>query len=407
MEARSVLFVTRRWARDGGVGAHVIASATALAAHGMRVDVLAARIESDEDVAGVTLHRRDALFDADATMRVRLGENPPQTADVVHVHQLDDPDIVRALRAVAPVVVSAHGYTACTSGVYYFRPGQECTRAHGPGCAFNLLARGCAHTRQLQSLPAGYRRTSRELEALAHADLVVAYSSSVDRHLARNGLTRRRVVPLFSTMKPKPGSGHEHRRRVVFAGRVAAPKGLDVLLRAAREVNGELVICGDGWRLSAARKLARDLGIERRVSFRGWLTAEDLAQELADASVVVVPSLWPEPFGLVGIEAFAAGRPVVASATGGIPDWLEHGVNGLLVPPGDTAALARALNELLADPDMQRTMGAAGREAVARRFTPERHVAALTEGYGDARSHWQAERAGHQPRDRAPVMSGA
>jgi glycosyltransferase involved in cell wall biosynthesis len=119
-----------------------------------------------------------------------------------------------------------------------------------------------------------------------------------------------------------------------------------------------------------------------------------LADELANASVVVVPSLWPEPFGLVGIEALAAGRPAVGSSTGGIGDWLEHGVSGLCVAPGDAPALARALNELLADPDRQRVMGIAGREAVAQRFSPDRHLAALLEGYRAARSTWDTARAG-------------
>lgn len=388
---QSVLLVTRRWARDGGVGAHAIASAGALAAYGLGVDVLAARIEPEESVAGVTVHERPALFDIDAPIEARLGAMPACTPDAVHVHQLDDPEIVQALRAVAPVVVSAHGYTACTSGMYYFRPGHECTRAHGPACGPNLLARGCAHTRQPQTLPAAYKRTTRELQALRHADLVVAYSSAVDRHLAHNNLPRRRVVPLFSTMQPKIGSGHEGRRRVVFAGRLAAPKGLDVLLRAAREVDGEFVICGDGWRLEPSRKLARKLGIEPRVTFKGWLSADELAQELADASVVVVPSLWPEPFGLIGIEAFAAGRPVVASATGGIADWLEDGVSGLLVEPGDAPALARTLDQLLADSARQRAMGAAGQQTVARRFTARTHVAALLDGYREARLHWEAD----------------
>ena len=226
----------------------------------------------------------------------------------------------------------------------------------------------------------------------------------MDRHLANNGLTRRTVIPLFSTMAPRVGSGHEDRRRVVFAGRLASPKGTDVLVRAARDVEGEFVICGDGWQLQALKRMARRLGVEQRVSFRGWLGAEDLAEELAQASVVVVPSLWPEPFGLVGIEALAAGRPVVASATGGIPDWLEDGVNGLLVPPGDAPALARALDELLADPERQRTMGAAGRDLVARRFTPASHVEALVDAYRVAREHWQADH-GAQAGDSEPVMA--
>jgi glycosyltransferase involved in cell wall biosynthesis len=351
--------------------------------------VLAARIESSEDVPGLTLYRCPDLFNADAPMATRIGHALSFDPDVIHLHQVDLPDVVQAMRASAPVVISAHVYSACTSGVYYFRPGHECTRAHGPGCVFNLLARGCAHTRNLKPLPTRYRNASRRAEALRNADLVVSYSSSVDRHLAANGLTRRQIVPFPATIAPKPGSGHATRRRVVFAGRIVRQKGVAVLIRAASEVDAEFVICGDGRQLEAMRKLTRRTGVEGRVSFKGWLSSEQLAEEFANASVVVVPSLWPEPFGLVGIEALAAGRPVVASATGGIGDWLDDGISGLCVTPGDAHELARALNELLADPDRQRTMGTAGREAVNTRFSPERHVAAILDAYRDARSTWQ------------------
>ena len=290
------------------------------------------------------------------------------------------------------MVLSAHGYTACTSGLHYFRPGQECTRSHGLGCVPNVALRGCAHTHHVRSWPSTYKRTSRALEALKRADLAVSYSSAVDRHLSANGVTRRKVIPLFTTMVPTTGSGHATRRRVVFAGRVVAPKGVGILIRAARSVDAEFVICGDGWRLDAMRRLARRLGVQERVCFKGWLSAEELARELAEASVVAVPSLWPEPFGLVGIEALAAGRPVVASSTGGIGDWLEDGVNGLRVRPGDPRALARALNELLADPTRQQAMGAAGKQMVAARFSAQHHLAALLDAYRTARTTWEANR---------------
>jgi glycosyltransferase involved in cell wall biosynthesis len=158
-------------------------------------------------------------------------------------------------------------------------------------------------------------------------------------------------------------------------------------------VEAEFVICGDGWRLASMRGLAKRLGVQRRVDFRGWVGAQELAQELANASVVVVPSLWPEPFGLVGIEALAAGRPVIASATGGIGEWLQDGVTGLSVRPGDAGELALALEELLADPARQQAMGLAGQRVVAARFSPEHHVAALTDAYGRARERWESERA--------------
>jgi len=223
----------------------------------------------------------------------------------------------------------------------------------------------------------------------------VAYSGAVERHLTVNGVARRAVIPLFPTLtppEPQERPGERAPRRVVFAGRVVKPKGLGVLIRAVRTVEAELVVCGDGFQLAAMRRLARRLGVEGRVHFRGWLAPAQLARDLAEASVVAIPSLWPEPFGLVGIEALAAGRPVIASLTGGIGDWLEDGVTGIGVRPGDVRGLARALERLLADPERQRSIGAAGREMAAARFSPERHVEALLEGYRAARASWLSER---------------
>lgn len=388
----SLLLVTLSWARDGGVATHVMASATALAGRGVDVRVAAARVGSDPPIAGVTVHHSPQLLNTRLSPELRLGDALPWRPEAIHFHQFEDPDVLKFLRTLAPVVISAHGYTACTSTMYYFRPGQECTRAHGPGCVPNLIVRGCAHTLDPRSLPSDYRQTSRQVKALHDADLTISYSSAIDRHLSANDVTPRTVVPLFSTLAPTTGSGHADRRRVVFAGRVVAPKGVAVLIRAARDVDAEFVICGDGWQLESMRKLAERLGVQERVRFAGWLAPGELASELAQASVVAVPSLWPEPFGLVGIEAHAAGRPVVASATGGVRDWLQDGISGLCVKPGDPKALAGALNELLADPDRQRRMGEAGRRLVGERFTAEHHVAALAEAYQAARRHWESAR---------------
>lgn len=390
---RSLLLGLPRWTRDGGISAHVQSTAALLAQHGLDVRVLAARVESTEEIPGVTVYRCPDLFHDDVPMAQRIGAALAFRPDVIHLHQVDRPDVVQAMKLSAPVVVSAHLYSACTAGVYYFRPGQECTRAHGPGCMINLIARGCGHTRNPKPLPARYRNASRRAAALKAADLVISYSSAVDRHLAANGLTRRRIVPIAATIAPVQGSGHANRRRVVFAGRLVREKGVDVLIRAAREVDAEFVICGEGRLLEPMRRLAERIGVAGRVAFKGWLGPEQLAEELANASLVVMPSRWPEPFGLVGIEALAAGRPVIASATGGIVDWLDDGISGLWVKPGDAHELARALNELLADPDRQQAMGIAGREMVNTRFTAERHVAGVLSAYGSARAAWSPARS--------------
>jgi glycosyltransferase involved in cell wall biosynthesis len=400
----SVLLITPRWARDGGVGAHVEASAAALARDGREVNVLVARDESNQRIDGVNVHTHPELCKPQASLDARLGDILSLFPSVVHLHQVDTPEIVDAIQPSAPVVISAHGYTACTSGVHYFAAGHECTRAHGPGCWPNLIFRGCAHTRDPTSFPARYRGATARLEALRKADLAVSYSSAIDRHLEVNAVIRRAIVPYFPTMVARQGSGHGTRRRVVFAGRVVHPKGVGVLIRAAREVDGEFVVCGDGLQLDAMRRLARRLGVDERVRFTGWLGAEQLADELANASVVVVPSLWPEPFGLVGIEAFAAGRPAVASATGGIGDWLEDGVSGFTVPPGDSGRLAQALNELLSDPELQTRMGEAGRKTVSDRFSTSHHLAALVAAYESARSSWELRQGSPRGRALAPAV---
>lgn len=385
----SVLLVTPRWTRDGGIAAHVQASAAALAAEGLEVHVLAKEVETAAELPGVSVIQASALVDPGAPAALRLAAAGSLSPEVIHLHQLDDPDVVRALRERAPVVISAHGYTACTSDVWYFKPGQECHRGHGPGCIPNLAFAGCAHTRDPRPLPGAYRRTTRGVAALQGSDLAISYSSAVDRHLAANGIDHRRIVPLFSTLEPLADSGGEERRRVLFAGRIVAPKGLAVLIEAAREVEAEFVVCGEGWQLERMQALALRLGVAARFEFRGWLSADQLARELAMASVVALPSLWPEPFGLVGIEAHAAGRPVIASATGGVGDWLEDGVSGLLAAPGDPRALAAKLNELLDDPARRRLMGEAGRRSVAERFSKRRHVEAILDAYRAARLRWE------------------
>jgi glycosyltransferase involved in cell wall biosynthesis len=109
------------------------------------------------------------------------------------------------------------------------------------------------------------------------------------------------------------------------------------------------------------------------------------------AQIVVVPSHWPEPFGLVGIEAMARGRPVVATATGGIPEWLADGETGILVEPGDAGALTRALAGLRGDPGRCARMGERGVAHVAEHFTAERYVEAISRAYSMAEVNWRAD----------------
>jgi glycosyltransferase involved in cell wall biosynthesis len=100
----------------------------------------------------------------------------------------------------------------------------------------------------------------------------------------------------------------------------------------------------------------------------GALSHDEVLNLFRSARAVVVPSVWSEPFGIVVLEAMAAGRPVVAAASGGIPEVVTDGVTGLLVPPGDASALAHAIASILSDPQAAQVLGIAGRNR-AREFT--------------------------------------
>ena len=171
---------------------------------------------------------------------------------------------------------------------------------------------------------------------------------------------------------------------IAMVGRlVSAQKGQDLLLRAMPEIRRQcpealLLIAGDGPDRAALESLAQELGLGAAVRFLG--RRDDVPALLAASDVVAVPSVVAEAFGLTALEGMAAGRPVVAFASGGLPELVRDGETGILVPTGDAAGLARAIRQLLTEPALRDRLGAAGRR-VAAGFTTEARVAALSDIY--------------------------
>jgi len=159
-------------------------------------------------------------------------------------------------------------------------------------------------------------------------------------------------------------------------GRLIEQKGHCYLLAALAHVvealpAAHLLIAGDGALRPALEQQAADLGLAKRVTFAGW--RGDVARIMAAIDVLAMPSLW-EGFGLVLLEAMAASRPIVASQVSAIPEIVAHDETGLLVPPKDAAALARALLALLREPSRAQAMGRRGRQRLAQQFTVGRMV---------------------------------
>jgi glycosyltransferase involved in cell wall biosynthesis len=314
-------------------------------------------------------------------------------ADVVHIHRTALPPTLEEVLRRQPVVYSLHDYGfACSSGTKYFRSGRICDRAHGRACLIAGMVAGCNHRFDPRPSAARYRSINHQLPAMRRADGFVAHSKFMRAVALANEFAADRlsVVPPFvptarDPVQPQPDAA----RTVVFVGRVVREKGLDVLLIAlARCVDSldRLQVVGDGWQREECRRLAKRLGISRKVEFVGRLDASGVRAAMNASRVVAVPARWPEPFGIVGLEAMAVARPVVASAVGGIPEWLEDGRTGLLVRPGDPAELATAVASLLGDPVRAAAMGAEARRRV-NRFSPERHLEQLVSAYERAAAH--------------------
>jgi glycosyltransferase involved in cell wall biosynthesis len=164
---------------------------------------------------------------------------------------------------------------------------------------------------------------------------------------------------------------HPEPNRILFVGNSEdRNKGIVYLLRALRVLRGHVpfhlrVVHHPGSK--GAARLVQELGLQGRVSFLESLTTDDLVRQYNKAQLLVSPSLY-EGFGLPAAEAQSCGTPVVATTAGALGEIVEHGVTGVLVPPGDVEALASAIRCLLEDPARCRTMGVAGAQRVRDRF---------------------------------------
>ena len=218
------------------------------------------------------------------------------------------------------------------------------------------------------------------------ARTVVANSPAAAAQLEREGVPRDRirVIPNGVAIERfTPVRSARAVRTILTVANLRPEKGHDVLLRAAARLAAShpdlsFVVAGDGPRAAELRAMADRLGVADRVEFLGHV--EDVPSLLARADVFVLPSL-SEAFPNAAIEAMAAGLPVIASATGGLLDLVDHQRTGVLVPAADPEALAEAIGALAADPAGAARLGAAAREDVAHRYAFDRMVRSFEDLY--------------------------
>ena len=380
-----ILLANEARAGGGGVETYLASLIPGLEARGHETAVLYANPAADEGPTRIAT--REAWSVADLGIARAIAGARAWRPDVCFSHNMRLLDVDEQLAAEWPTFKMMHGYFgACVSGhkAFSFPSVQPCPRVCGPGCLVYFLPRKCGQLRP-DVMAAQYRWARRQQGLFGRYAGVVVASDHMRREYLRYDLPEHHVhtIPLFAASAERAPAGSGSRIDIVFLGRMTPLKGARALVQAAQHAAGSLgrplhiVLAGEGPERHELERLARDSGGKLIASFPGWVDASARATLLSSASLVAIPSMWPEPFGLVGLEAAEFGVPAVAFDVGGIGEWLTHDVNGRLVDlAGGSAALGDAIAAVLADDALRLRLSTGARDA-ARHFDADAHMTRL------------------------------
>ncbi len=338
--------------------------------------------------SGVNQKQFDALFTTVWDLQtVPLEDVVAQVQPtVIYVHKFESIQQVFHAANGIPVIrmVHDHDLYCPRRHKYYFHNHRICTHKAGLACYADLAF--------LEKGPRGIRYSSigaklREMRRNHALDSCIVGSGYMRQELIRNGFNEKKIhiiapcVAAFGeTVSPLPKTPN-----ILYVGQLIRGKGVDTLLKALAILNKQftesifLHIVGTGNDEQRLKALALELGVVDSVVFHGWVAHENLAGHYDAASLVVVPSRWPEPFGMVGVEAMLRERPVVASRVGGIPDWLADGVSGFLVDSESPDEFAQKMKLLILERTMSIAFGKKGRQLAEKQFSFEQYILRLQE----------------------------
>ena len=371
----------------GGVESHVYHLAMGLAKADVPTEVFTTDLQRDTPFQRLN---GDSLSLPFPVRRFRV----TRLADVPHGLGIVAPSMALAALQATPDVFHAHSYG-------YFP-----TFAGG----FAEFMRGIPLVVTPHSDPGGATTSKRFFDrvvpplTIRRASRVIALTSVEAENLVRLGVPsdRIRIIPNgvdlkeFAGLPPRRPNGDA--TELLFVGRCyPRQKGLEYLVKALPFLRSResirLTIVGEDWGgVAMLQSLARALGVERQIAFRGALPRDEVIQAYASADIFVLPSLF-EPFGIVLLEAMAAGLPVVASEVGGIVDVVADGKTGLLVPPGKPLALAAGLEQLISDSSLRARMAEEARRRVSG-YSWDLIVPRIVEVYREAIAESGETRAG-------------
>jgi glycosyltransferase involved in cell wall biosynthesis len=382
-DALRVLVVHNRYrsAQPSGEDAVVDAELALLRSGGHDATLFERR---SDDIAAMSLPRKAMVplrvpwnSAARASLLAQLRASRP---DVVHVHNtfpLLSPAVLDACASAGvPVVATLHNYTqVCPTGTLY-RDGAVCTACTGR-LPLPAVRHGCYRGSRLATVPLALNLAANRRRWLSTVERFFCISAAQRETLIANGMPAERLHVKYNFV-PEPGVRRDGPgQHMLFLGRLTEEKGVRLLMAAwdIARPGLPLVIAGTGPLQDEVRAWAAD---RTDVRYVGLLDKAGCRELTARAAAVVVPSVWLETFGLVVVEAMAAGVPAVAADHGSLPELVAD--TGLVHRPDDAHSLADALHRVL-DPELNKTLGAAARRRYEAEFSPRAGLANLVAGY--------------------------
>jgi glycosyltransferase involved in cell wall biosynthesis len=382
----NLLFLHERFGAWAGAEANALATAMELKARGHRVGLVhgppTGRGEQDWNQTFESRYPWIPQRPGEAVERAIDDFKP----DVIYVHKSSDLKVLEVLvDSEVPVIrmVHDHDLYCMRSYKYNYFSRAICTRAASPYCVFPC---GASIQRNRQGiLPVqwvSYFAKKKELRLNRQFHRLIVATHYMKDELLRNGFDSKQIEvhpPVPHIPDCSPSSSFGERNLLLYVGQVIRGKGVDVLLESLARVPlpFECLILGDGNHRTYCMELARKLGLQDRVSFKGFVPQSELSKYYSECSLLLMSSVWPEPFGAVGLEGMRYGLPVVAFDAGGIREWLIDGYNGFLVPWMDRTEYASKVQLLLENKELARRMGRNGHELLKKEYDFSKYISNL------------------------------
>ena len=318
-------------------------------------------------------------------LRRALREEQP---DLVHVHNtfpLLSPAVLYACRAAAvPVVTTLHNKRLICAGGNFFRDGVVCHDCIS-GPAIQAVVHGCYNRSRVATAPVMLATSAHRRAWRTMVSAYILLSESQRDLLSAVGLNSDRVFVRHNLIPRRCHVSRERDNSVLYVGRLDEPKGLPILMAGwdsylshNPETKLRLVIAGGG---VLEGEVSAWAAARPSVDMIGYADEAQCAELMAKARAVLLPSACEETFGLAAVEAMAAGTPPVAAAHGAFVELITHGVDGMLFPPGDVAALTTAIADIEGHPEHYQAYGATARVTYCKRFDPDRNLEQLLDIY--------------------------